>query len=82
MLSGVAFVTVELINVNDNEPMFNQTSYNFTFDEEIPVDFVIGTVTVSFSKMKKLFLINIISMYHSSEQCLTRALIGYSNSGE
>ena len=52
VLSGVASITVELVNVNDNEPMFAQSSYNFTFDEEIPVDFVIGNVTVSLSKMQ------------------------------
>ena len=48
MLWGVAYITVELINVNDNEPVFSQTSYNFTYDEEIPVNFAIGAVTVGF----------------------------------
>ena len=45
-LSGFAIVEVDLININDNEPKFNQSSYNFTYDEEIPVGFVIGTVMV------------------------------------
>lgn len=51
MLWGVAYVSVELINVNDNEPAFNQTSYNLTYDEEIPVNFAIGTVTVGFLQL-------------------------------
>ena len=51
MLWGVAYVSVELINVNDNEPAFNQTSYNFTYDEEIPVNFAIRTVTVGFLQL-------------------------------
>ena len=51
MLWGVAYVSVELINVNDNEPAFNQTSYIFTYDEEIPVNFSIGTVTVGFLQL-------------------------------
>ena len=45
-LSGFSVIEVELVNINDNEPMFNQSSYNFTFNEEIPDGFVIGTVTV------------------------------------
>lgn len=45
-LSGFALIEVGLININDNEPIFNKSSYNFTYDEEIPVGFVIGTVTV------------------------------------
>lgn len=43
-LSGFAIVEVDLININDNEPKFNQSSYNFTYDEEIHEGFVIGTV--------------------------------------
>ena len=50
-LSGFAIVEVDLININDNEPKFNQSSYNFTYDEEIPVGFVIGTVKVSISEV-------------------------------
>ena len=45
-LSGFAVIEVEVININDNEPTFNKSSYNFTYDEEISVGFVIGTVTV------------------------------------
>ena len=45
-LSGFAIVEVDLININDNEPKFNQSSYNFTYDEEIHEGFVIGTVMV------------------------------------
>lgn len=45
-LSGFAIVEVDLININDNEPKFNQSSYNFTYDEEIHEGFVIGIVVV------------------------------------
>ena len=61
VLSGVAFITVELVNVNDNEPEFSQSSYNFTFDEEVPVDFVIETVTVS--------------MFHLKCKCVRRQIV-------
>ncbi|XP_068705618.1 cadherin-23-like isoform X2 [Montipora foliosa] len=44
VLSGVATVTVELINVNDNEPVFEKNLYNFTIDEDAPIDFVVGAV--------------------------------------
>ena len=47
VLSGVAMVTVELVNVNDNAPMFEKSFYNFTIDEDTPIDFVVGTVKVS-----------------------------------
>ena len=47
VLSGVAMVTVELVNVNDNAPMFEKRFYNFTIDEDSPIDFVVGTVKVS-----------------------------------
>lgn len=54
-LSGFALIEVELININDNEPTFNRSSYNFTYDEEIPVGFVIGTVTVCFYFLANYF---------------------------
>ena len=47
VLSGVAMVTVQLVNVNDNAPMFEKRFYNFTIDEDSPIDFVVGTVKVS-----------------------------------
>ena len=47
VLSGVAMVTVELVNVNDNAPKFEKRFYNFSIDEDSPIDFVVGTVEVS-----------------------------------
>ena len=47
VLSGVTMVTVEHVNVNDNAPMFEKRFYNFTIDEDSPIDFVVGTVKVS-----------------------------------
>ncbi|XP_015749275.1 PREDICTED: protocadherin Fat 4-like, partial [Acropora digitifera] len=44
VLSGVAMVTVELVNVNDNAPKFEKRFYNFSIDEDSPIDFVVGTV--------------------------------------
>lgn len=46
-LSGVAMVTVQLVNVNDNAPKFEKRFYNFSIDEDSPIDFVVGTVEVS-----------------------------------
>ncbi|XP_074606157.1 cadherin-23-like isoform X2 [Acropora palmata] len=44
VLSGVTMVTVELVNVNDNAPKFEKRFYNFSIDEDSPIDFVVGTV--------------------------------------
>ena len=46
-LSGSSSVWIEVLNVNDNNPKFNASLYNYTFDEEVPKGFVIARVTVS-----------------------------------
>lgn len=46
--SDNATVLLTLINVNDNEPKFQQSSYNYTFAEEIPAGSFIAKITVRF----------------------------------
>ena len=46
-LSGSSLVWIEVLNVNDNNPKFNASLYNYTFDEEVTKGFVIARVTVS-----------------------------------
>ena len=46
-LSGSSSVWVDVLNVNDNNPKFNASLYNYTFDEEVPKVFFIARVTVS-----------------------------------
>lgn len=48
MFLGFVFIDVELININDNEFIFNKSLYNFIYDEEVLVGFVIGMVMVCF----------------------------------
>ena len=65
-LSGFAIVEVDLININDNEPKFNQSSYNFTYDEEIHEGFVIGTVMVRICYSFLFFLCLLMSVHVSA----------------
>ena len=39
-------VTVELVNVNDNNPAFDKLLYTFTLQEEVQAGDVIGQITV------------------------------------
>lgn len=45
---GSATVTVELVNVNDNNPKFEKLLYNFTFNEEVQAGAPIAQITVRF----------------------------------
>jgi len=54
--SDNATVLLTLINVNDNEPKFQQSSYNYTFNEEILTKTFIARITVSSLALQLTFL--------------------------
>ena len=45
-LSGNATIAIDLLNVNDNKPIFSQSNYVFETSENTGAGTVIGTVKV------------------------------------
>ena len=57
-LTGNASVVIHLKNVNDNSPIFNQSTYVFQVDENAEVETVVGVVQVIFHLSEKLCVLS------------------------
>ena len=63
-LTGTTTATVTLTDVNDNAPVFTNTPFSFTVDENAANDTEVGTVTaVDYDTGKRLFkIVKIITL--------------------
>ena len=65
MFNDTAILTVNVVDVNDNAPMFQNTPYSFTLAENLPVDptMAIGKVTAiddDSGQNKEVWKVNVI----------------------
>ena len=71
MFNDTAILTVNVVDVNDNAPMFQNTPYTFTLAENLPVDptMAIGKVTAiddDSGQNKEVWKVNVYSDFDFS----------------
>ena len=61
--TAVAVVTIQLIDINDNCPLFNQDKYTVEVDENIPNNYNLLLLTVTDMDFVSLFLVKLFALF-------------------
>ena len=55
-------IVVNITNINDHEPVFNESQYTFTVSEGASVGFVLGQIMVSGSLMVLVIMMPLVTL--------------------